>query len=394
VSGRRPVGASPPPGPGCYVHIPFCARVCPYCDFAVVAGQDELIERYFAALSTEIDMEAGGEPLTSVFIGGGTPSRVPAVLIGSLVERLADRFSLIDGAEVSLEANPEDWNLEHARDLVAAGVNRVSFGIQSFDNEVLAGLGRLHRSEGSQAVVSQARSAGFNSVSLDLIFGCPGESVDSWNRTVETAITVEPDHVSTYALTVERGTELSRQVASGAPAPDADDQADKYDLARTMLSEAGFSHYEVSNFARDGHECDYNLNTWAQGDYLAFGLGAHGHRRGVRRRNIRRLDAYLERVERGELPEAGREIIEGWDRELERVFLGVRRRHGVDPGEVGELLAEDLEAQSLIMAGKLRVDERRIEVLDPLFTDAVARVVLGLDPPVSAETRPQARGDV
>lgn len=381
MSDRLSATASQPVGPGCYVHIPFCARVCPYCDFAVVAGRDELIERYFSALLAEVDMELPSQPLASVFIGGGTPSRVPARLIGSVVDRLGERFGLVDGAEVSLEANPEDWTSEHAEDLVGAGVNRVSFGIQSFDDEVLAGLGRIHRSAKSRAVVSQARAAGIRSVSLDLIFGSPGESLDSWRSTVETAINLSPDHVSTYALTVERGTELSRQVAAGAPAPDADDQADKYDLARTVLEEAGFSHYEVSNFARDGHECAYNLNTWGQGDYLAFGLGAHGHRSGLRRRNVRRLDAYFERVERGERPEAGRETIEGWDRELERVFLGVRRRQGVEAGEVRSQLADDLEAQSLIMAGKLNVTDDRIEVLDPLFTDAVARVVLGLDPP-------------
>ena len=178
---------------------------------------------------------------------------------------------------------------------------------------------------------------------------------------------------------------MSRQVAAGAPAPDADDQADKYDLARGMLTGAGFTHYEVSNFSRMGHECVYNLNTWGQGDYLAFGLGAHGHLGGIRRRNIRRLDAYLDRVEQGDRPEAGRETIQGWDRELERVFLGVRRRHGVAAGEVGRLLVEDLEAQSLIMAGKLRVTTDRIEALDPLFTDAIARVVLGLDPLAKSE---------
>jgi oxygen-independent coproporphyrinogen-3 oxidase len=368
---------------GCYVHIPFCARVCPYCDFAVVGERDDLTDRYFAALLAEIEMEDDAGPLASVFIGGGTPSRVSAGLIGSVLDRLSDRFGLVDGAEVSLEANPEDWSSRHAADLAAAGVNRVSFGMQSFDDAVLADLGRLHRAGESQAVVAQSRSAGIGSVSLDLIFGSPRETIDSWKNTVETAIELEPDHVSTYALTVERGTELSRSVAAGAPAPDADDQADKYDLARGRLAGAGFAHYEVSNFSRPGHECAHNLNTWAQGDYLAFGLGAHGHRDGVRLRNVRRLDAYLDRVEQGDRPEAGRETIEGWDRELERVFLGVRRRRGVAAGAVGEPLAGDLEAQSLVMAGKLAVTAERIEALDPLFTDAIARVVLGLEAPAT-----------
>ncbi len=383
----RPSGPPPPPGEddgidrlAAYVHIPFCARVCPYCDFAVVAGKDESTDRYFAALGAEIEMEPSAGSLASVFIGGGTPSRVSRDLLAGVVERLAGRFGLADDAEISLEANPEDWTPEVAAGLVAAGVNRVSFGVQSFDDAVLGELGRLHTAGDARVVVGMARAAGFASVSLDLIFGSPLESVESWRHTVESAIALEPDHVSTYALTVERGTELSRMVAAGAPAPDPDDQADKYQLARALLTEVGFGHYEVSNYARPGHECIYNLNTWAQGDYLAFGLGAHGHRAGVRRRNVRRLEAYLEMLEDGRRPEAGTESITGWDAELERVFLGLRMRSGVAAGAVGDVLASDPDGQALISAKKLEVTEGRICVLDPLFTDSVARVVLGLKP--------------
>lgn len=364
-----------------YVHIPFCGRVCPYCDFAVVTGKDDQTERYFDALLAEIDMEPSAGPLGSVFIGGGTPSRVDPRLLGGVMARLADRYGLVDDVEVSLEANPEDWTVELAGGLVVAGINRVSFGVQSFDDAVLGELGRLHTEKTARAAVALAREVGMASVSLDLIFGSAGESIDSWRHTVESAIALAPDHVSTYALTVERGTELSRQVAAGAPGPDPDDQADKYELARDLLVEAGFEHYEVSNYAGAGHECLYNLNTWAQGDYLAFGLGAHGHRDGVRRRNVRRFDAYLDMVEAGKRPESGSETIEGWDAELERVFLGVRMRTGVEPGPVGPLLAADPEGQALIAAGKLEITDNRILVLDPLFTDAVARAVLGLEPP-------------
>ncbi len=373
--------ASRATGIAAYVHVPFCARVCPYCDFAVVAGKDEMTGRYFRALLAEIDMEPPAEPLDSVFVGGGTPSRVAPELLKGVVGRLADRFGLVDGAEVSLEANPEDWTPVVADRLVDAGINRVSFGVQSFDDAVLAGLGRMHAAADGRVAVERARAAGFDSVSLDLIFGSPGEPLESWAATVETAIRLEPDHISTYSLTVERGTELSRRVLAGAPAPDPDDQADKYELARAALSTAGFEHYEVSNYARPGHECRYNLNTWAQDDYLAFGLGAHGHRRGVRRRNVRRFEAYLEMIEQGRRPEAGREEIEGWDAELERVFLGVRMRSGVAAGAVGPALAADPEGQALVRAGKLEVTDQRILVLDPLFTDAVARAVLGLEPP-------------
>ena len=378
-SGGNSVGGEPVIA--AYVHVPFCARVCPYCDFAVVAGKDDQTQRYFEALLAEIDMEPAAGPLGSVFVGGGTPSRVSPRLLGGVINRLADRFGLVADAEVSLEANPEDWTVEEAGGLVVAGVNRVSFGVQSFDDAVLGELGRLHTARTARSAVALAREAGFASVSLDLIFGSAGESVESWRHTVESAIALAPDHVSTYALTVERGTELSRRVAAGAPGPDPDDQADKYELARDLFVRAGFDHYEVSNYARPGHECRYNRNTWEQGDYLAFGLGAHGHRAGVRRRNVRSLEAYLRLVEAAERPEAGREIIAGWDGELERVFLGLRMRSGVEAGRVGPALVADPAGQALVSAGKLEVTEDRIRVLDPLFTDGAARVVLGLASP-------------
>ncbi|NNC92478.1 MAG: radical SAM family heme chaperone HemW, partial [Acidimicrobiia bacterium] len=332
----------------------------------------------FQALLAEIEMEPSAGPLDAVFIGGGTPSRVDPRLLRGVLDRLTDRFGLAAGAEVSLEANPEDWTVEVAGGLAVAGVNRVSFGVQSLDDAVLGELGRLHTAETARSAMALAREAGISSVSLDLIFGSAGESIDSWRHSVASAISLAPDHVSTYALTVERGTELSRQVAAGAPGPDPDDQADKYELARDILTAAGFEHYEVSNYARPGHECVYNVNTWTQGDYLAFGLGAHGHRHGVRRRNVRRLEAYLDMIEAGERPESGTEVIAGWDAELERVFLGVRMRSGVEAGSAGSALAAGAEGRALIAAGKLEVTEDRILVLDPLFTDAVARAVLGL----------------
>lgn len=380
----RPFGPAPPPGEetglASYVHIPFCARVCPYCDFAVVAGREDLMERYVDAVLAEIEMEPPASPLSAVFVGGGTPSRLPARAMRRILAALEERFGLAAGAEVSLEANPEDWEPGLAADLAAAGFNRVSFGVQSFDEVVLGSLGRRHTVDQARRVVAAARSAGFRSVNVDLIFGTAGESAESWETTVSEAIELGPDHVSTYALTVERGTELARQVAAGATGPDADDQAEKYRVARVLLVGAGFLHYEVSNFSREGHACRYNLNTWAQGDYLAFGLGAHGHRGGVRRRNVRRLEAYLDLVEAGSRPEAGREEVGGWDAELERVYLGIRTREGVAPGRVGELLAAHGEGRQLMAAGKLEVTPGRIRVLDPLFTDAVARVVLALAP--------------
>ena len=364
-----------------YVHVPFCGRVCPYCDFAVVAGRDGLMDRYVDALVLEIGMEQSVPTLDAVFIGGGTPSRLPAQSLARILQALIDRFGVADDVEVSLEANPEDWTEDLAAGLVATGFNRVSFGAQSFDPEVLRYLGRQHSSVDIENSVAMARSAGFVSVSLDLIFGAPVETLASWSATVDSAVKLAPDHVSTYALTVEGGTALSRLVAAGAAAPDPDDQADKYELAQSRLVAAGLDHYEVSNYASPGHECRYNLNTWAQGDYVAFGLGAHGHVGGVRRRNVRNLDTYLDRMEGGERPELGREVIHGWDRELERVFLGVRLRHGVEVGKVAAALVSDPEGKQLVDEGVIVIKADRLLVIDPLLTDAVARVVLGLAEP-------------
>ncbi len=364
---------------GAYVHIPFCARICPYCDFAVVAGRDDLAGRYLDAVVAEIAMEPPWSPLDAVAFGGGTPSQFPAAGLGRLLAALRDRFGLAAGAEVSLEANPEDWTPALAEALLAAGFDRVSFGVQSFDPDVLARLGRRHTPAGGERAVTGARRAGFRSVSLDLIFGTPGESPASWEATVDRALALRPDHLSAYALTVERGTPLGREVAAGAPAPDPDDQADKYLHLEEAAAAAGLDRYEVSNFARPGHACRYNLLTWAQGEYLAFGNGAHGHRAGVRRRNVRRLDAYLAGVEAGERPEAGREAVAGFAAEQERLLLGLRRAAGVATGAAGAALLRSPWGRRLVDAGVLAGHGERLLVAQPLLTDEVARAVLALE---------------
>lgn len=361
----------------CYVHIPFCARRCPYCDFAVVAAGESDVrhDAYIEAVVAEIELAEPWSPLDAVFFGGGTPSTVEPSLLGDVVDALHARFGLADGAEVALEANPEDWTPRLASDLVDAGFDRVSFGAQSFDPGVLRALGRLHSPNQIASAVAVARAAGFTSINLDLIFGTPGESLESWESSVDRAIALEPDHVSTYSLTVERGTELSRSIAAGAPAPDPDTQADQYELADERLSRAGFVRYEVSNHARPGHHVRYNLCTWAGGEYLGFGLGAHGHRDGVRTRNLRRIDRYLEAVREGTVPRAGEETIE--DPARERAFLGLRRTAGVPVDDVvDEFLAGDT-ARRLLASGVISVTGGRLTIERPLLADAVMREFVG-----------------
>ncbi len=364
-----------------YVHIPFCSSICPYCDFAVVAGADHLIDRYATAVVAEVEMSEIWGDLDSVYFGGGTPSHVDPEILGRILKALSLRHGLRDGAEISLEANPEDFDETRAAEVAGAGFNRVSFGAQSFDRGVLESLGRRHGPEQIISSVAAARGASISSVSVDLIFGTPSETDASWERTLQGAIEAGPDHVSCYALTVEPGTPLNRAVIAGAAAPDPDVQADRYEMAEKTLGEAGYRRYEVSNWSRPGHECRYNLTVWAQGQYEAYGNGAHRFRDGVRSHNVRRLDAYISEIEAGRRPIVGAEPMRGWDSEIDRLFVGLRRADGVVDGPgVRSLIASD-EGKVLQEAGVIEMSADRLVVRRPLLTDMVHRAVLGLGAP-------------
>jgi oxygen-independent coproporphyrinogen-3 oxidase len=364
-----------------YVHIPFCARLCPYCDFAVVTGQDSQISRYVDALCREIDTEWDWRELDAVYFGGGTPSRMQPELLGRIVLQLQRRFGIRNDAEVSLEANPEDWSPIRAEALREAGFNRVSFGGQSFSQRTLRALGRRHEPAQIESAVAIAKASGFSSVNLDLIYGTPGENLSEWKGIVDRAISLGLDHLSCYALTVERGTALFRQVAAGEPAPDPDLQADEWEAADDLATSHGLVRYEVSNWARTDHPVRYNLAVWAQAEFVAFGLGAHRFRRGERSHNFRTLERYLQAVESGNRPLAGAEQLAGWNREVERVFLGLRRAAGVRIGESGAALLASDEGERLQEAGVLGARNGRIVVNRPLLTDAVSRAVLALSAP-------------
>jgi putative oxygen-independent coproporphyrinogen III oxidase len=364
---------------GAYVHTPFCAAICPYCDFAVVAGKDDLIDRYCDAVVAEIEMDEAWRPLDAAYFGGGTPSRVPPLRMADILGVLVRKHGLNPDAEISLEANPEDWNEEVASGFRHAGFNRVSFGAQSFDSSVLLSLGRRHGPSQISASVDLARKQGFESVSIDLIYGTPGETEASWRETVEAGVAAGPDHVSCYALTVEPGTELGRQVRGGAPSPDPDIQASRFEIADEVLSANGLIRYEVSNWSLPGRECVYNALVWAQGEYVAYGNAAHRYRSGVRSRNIRRLEAFMAAVEAGKAPLAGEERLEGWDLELDRLFVGLRRAAGVIAGPGGDAFVMDKDGGRLIEAGIVSMAGGRLTVNNPMLTDEVLRVVLGLE---------------
>lgn len=284
-----------------YVHIPFCTVKCGYCDFNAYAGMDLLKDDYARALVREIGGSAPllhGRTVSSIGFGGGTPGEVPASHIAAVIDAVRRAAPLARSAEVSLEANPGSTSGEMLRELHRAGVTRLSFGAQSFDAGELSFLDRIHSPEAITAAVHLARDAGFESVGLDLIYGLPGQQAETWQASLERAIALQPDHISTYALTVEDGTMLARRVERGEVVPlDGDAVADLYELASDTLEAAGFRQYEISNWARPGHESRHNRTYWTDGEYLGIGAGAHGYCDGDRYENIAHPRAYVAAVD-------------------------------------------------------------------------------------------------
>jgi oxygen-independent coproporphyrinogen-3 oxidase len=329
---------------GVYVHVPFCARRCDYCDFATWTDRSHLMDSYCAAMVTDLERRSAAghtRPATSVFFGGGTPSLLPAPLL----VRVLDAIGRAPGAEVTVECNPDAVDPDLLATYREHGVNRLSFGVQSLVPHVLEGLGRTHDPAAVSRALGWARAAGFDNCNLDLIYGGPGESVDDWRRTLEGIVALAPEHVSAYALTVEAGTPLDRSIAAGErPAPDDDDQADKYELADEVLGGAGLGWYEISNWARPGRECRHNRLYWSQGEYLGIGCAAHGHTGGRRWWNVRTPDRYIALIERGDSPEAGGEELGPGDREAERVTLALRTRAGAAVDDDAGLVADGLAA--------------------------------------------------
>ncbi len=356
---------------GVYLHIPFCARRCDYCAFATWTDRHHLMADYAAALRADIDAAVVDEmpPATTVFFGGGTPSLLPAdLLVGVL-----DRIPRAEGAEVTVECNPETVTSELLAAYRGAGVNRISLGVQSLVPHVLAALGRQHDGESVARAVALVNAAGFTTFNLDLIFGAVGESLDDWRRTLDGVLAFDPPHVSVYALTVEPGTPLARDPACF---PDDDDQADKYLLADDLLNAAGLSNYEISNWARPdtssrGHECRHNLLYWRQGDYRGFGCAAHSHVRGRRWWNVRTPERYIAAITSSASPIAGEEHLDDDARERERLVLSLRTRDGVPahtvPDNLDDLVETDAAGTRVILTrrGRLVANEVALRLQSP-----------------------------
>ena len=324
---------------GVYVHIPFCASRCDYCDFATWTDRGHLIDEYVTACVRDVaGRRAEGFPAaSSVFFGGGTPS----LLAADQLTRVLDAIERTEGAEVTVECNPDSVDAAKLASYRRAGVNRLSFGVQSMVPHVLAALGRTHDPANVERAVAFARDAGFARLNVDLIYGTPGESLDDWRRSLDGALALQVEHLSAYALTVEPATALGRRVAGGAPAPDDDLQADAYALADSALGAAGFEWYEVSNWARPGEECRHNELYWTGGEYLGIGCAAHGHTEGRRWWNVRTPERYIRAIEGGSSAVAGSEALAATARAEEAFGLALRTRAGVTvSGRAARVVAE------------------------------------------------------
>ncbi len=370
---------------GVYLHVPFCRVRCGYCDFNTYTADElrgakrsdfagQAADEVAQAARVLADAGLPRREAATVFFGGGTPTLLPADDLVHMLEAVRRRIGIQSGAEITTEANPDSVDLAYLQRLAEAGFTRVSFGMQSAVPSVLATLDRTHDPARVPLVVAWAREAGLN-VSLDLIYGTPGETLDDWRRSVEHAIAQEPDHVSAYALIVEDGTKMARQIRSGAlPMPDDDLQADMYELVDDLLSEAGYAWYEVSNWARadasgepdPAHRSRHNLSYWTGADWWGVGPGSHSHVGGVRWWNARHPAAYAERIARGESPAVGRETLDDETRRIERILLEIRIRDGLSTSTltsegrtaVAGLLADGLVEPAKALRGTLVLTRR------------------------------------
>lgn len=317
---------------GLYLHIPFCSAICHYCNFNRGLFDEALKTRYVSALETEIRRAA--EPATaadSIYFGGGTPSLLTGAEIGRLIGALRESFAIQDGAEVTLEANPETVTADSLREFQKAGVNRVSFGVQSFRDEELKRLGRLHSAERARQAFAAARGAGFENISLDLMMWLPAQRVDEWLSNVDVLIAVGPDHASMYLLELYPNAPLREEMARGgwSQAPDEDAET-MYLEALARFDDAGYEHYEISNVARPGKRAVHNVKYWKDGEWLAFGCGAHATRGVERWRNVPATMEYVLRIERGESPVIERRALSGNERLEDALFTGLRLSDGLD----------------------------------------------------------------
>ena len=356
-----------------YVHIPFCPKVCPYCSFYKEASDRNKTQAFLDAVLAEAGAEAEGlRPLT-VFFGGGTPSALSTAQLEYLIGGLRGRIDFSEVGEFTLEMNPATVSLEKARALLALGVDRVSMGVQSWDEGLLQTLGRVHSGAQARRSYEILREAGVANVNLDLIYGIPGQTRAQWAESLRQTVELGPDHISAYCLTYEEDTEFFKMFVRGEAGPVPERDAEFFELAVDVLGAAGYAQYEISNFARPGRECLHNLGYWRGEDYAGLGPSAFSTRGGWRRRNLADTEEYTRRVLGGEDRFESVERLDDGVRRFERIALGLRTRDGVeegilDAGRVDRLVANGLAVReggrvALTRGGRLLADEVAVELV-------------------------------
>lgn len=368
---------------GLYIHVPFCATRCGYCDFNTYTPGElggATPEGWLAAVRQELAMVAArlpGPVVDTVFVGGGTPSLLGAPGLGAVLDAVRDAFVLAPDAEVTTESNPESTSPEFFADIRAAGYTRVSLGMQSAAAHVLRLLDRTHSPGRAVAAALEAQAAGFEHVNLDLIYGTPGESDDDLRRSVDAVLSADVDHLSAYALVVEDGTALARRVRRGEMAAVDDDVlASRYELLDSLVSAAGLHWYEVSNWSRPGGQCRHNLGYWGGGQWWGAGPGAHGFIGDARMWNVKHPNAYAAQLASGVLPVAGFETLDADARHVEAVLLGIRLRSGLPVSRLTP--AEQARVDDVVAEGLLTRAADRLVLTDRgrLLADGVVRSLL------------------
>ena len=331
-----------------YVHIPFCLSKCNYCDFNTYEGIENLMPSFVDALVAEIHLwtaRLDGPEITSIFFGGGTPSYLPAESIARVMEAIDASASVAPNAEITLEANPDDVDAVKSASWIDAGFNRISIGVQSFHDPLLGALSRRHSSDDASDAVATARDAGFGSINIDLMYGLPNQSSSMWETTLRRAVELETEHLSLYGLQIEPGTPLHRDVHRGTlPTPSDDLAADMYELAIETLDDAGYEHYEISNWAKPGHRSEHNLAYWLNKPYLGVGPGAHSSMSGCRFANMKSPRRYINTVAEGSIAVDFTEITSSDMAMSETMMLGMRLAEGVSATEFRERFGRSLES--------------------------------------------------
>lgn len=363
---------------GLYIHIPFCSSKCNYCDFNSYEGKLSLAGNYFEAMAAEIEIyreQLGMKSIDTIFIGGGTPSCVEASFIHGALNEARKCFTISENCEITIESNPGTLSGEKLNTYRASGINRISIGLQAYQEPLLRFLGRRHSADDFAESIKAAKKAGFNNINGDVIFGIPGQTLGDWKETLEALIALEVNHISAYSLKIEEGTKFGAMLQSGKLIP-VEDELDRemYHYAIEYLEKNGYQHYELSNFAQPGFQCRHNLIYWKCVDYLGVGAGAHSYLNDIRFSNEYAIEKYIELLQQGKKPVQESNIIAYEDRMSEFMFLGLRLKDGVRGSEFENLFHQNLFE-------KYATSLRKLQHLGLIYVveDCVRLTNLGLD---------------